>query len=171
MQFRPLLLLVLSAPLVLAAGSVVRAQSVGTPPAPVEDQGGAFRDTLKRMEIKREEDEHRKLVDRAAQIKQAVGALADEAAGSRLARAAEKKLKEIEKSARQIRSESGGSGDDKPLDPAPASLTDALKRLGEASERLTESMERTSRHVVSASVVSGATEIIQLVKVIRNYLN
>jgi hypothetical protein len=104
MQFRTLLLLVLSAPLVLAAGSAVRAQSVGTPPSPVEDQGGAFRDTLKRMEIKREEDEHRKLVDRAAQIKQAVGALADEAAGSRLARAAEKKLKEIEKSARQIRS-------------------------------------------------------------------
>jgi len=111
------------------------------------------------------------LVERAAQLKETVDTLAQDTAGSHLARTADKKLKEIEKSAKTIRSEFGGTNDETPLESPPASLDDALKQLKSTGERLNTSMEKTSRHVVSATVVVEASEIIQLVKIIRSYVN
>jgi hypothetical protein len=145
--------------------------SAGPPGPPGDDQGDSFRENMKRMEIKREEDEHRKLVERAAQIKETVDTLSHDAAGSHLAHTADKKLKDIEKSAKTIRSEFGGTNDETPLDSPPANLEDALKQLKSTGERLNTSMEKTSRHVVSATVVVEAGEIIQLVKIIRTYVN
>jgi len=127
-------------------------------------------DTLKRMQIKREEDEHKKILEKGEQIKLDAETLAKEAGAGRLSREDEKKLREIEKAARQIRSEFGGAGDDNPLDPKPATLDDALKQLGDASERLNKHLSKTSRRVISVSVVEVANEITQLVKVLRGYL-
>ena len=143
----------------------------GQTASPADDQGDSFRENMKRMEIKREEDEHKKLVERAAQLKETVDTLSQDASGSHLARTADKKLKEIEKSAKTIRSEFGGTNDETPLESPPASLDDALKQLKSTGERLNTSMEKTSRHVVSATVVVEASEIIQLVKIIRSYVN
>ena len=39
------------------------------------------------------------------------------------------------------------------------------------SEQFNTSLEKTSRQVVSAAVLAEATEIIQLVKIIRGFLN
>jgi len=50
-------------------------------------------------------------------------------------------------------------GDDTPLDPMPASLDDALKRLDDASERLNKHLSKTSRRVISVSVVEVANEV------------
>lgn len=147
-----------------------RAQTAETSGTAAEEQNETFRDTLVRMRIKREEEEHKKLVTKAEQIKEHALALAKEPAGSQLPRDADKKLKEIEKNARNIRSESGG-GEDVPLETPPHDLPDALKQLSEASERLNEKLGKTSRHVVSLTVVAEATEIIQLVKLLRGYLN
>jgi hypothetical protein len=171
MRFRSLLLVGFSSALLSLAVGRAQAQSANAQSPPPDEQNETMRDTLKRMQIKREEEEHKKLVEKAVQLKEAAESLAKEAAGNRLARAAEKKLKEIEKSAKHIRSESGGSDDNRQLDPSPATLSEALKQLGEASQRLHSSMEKTSRHVVSAAAVAEATEIIQLVKIIRSYLN
>ncbi len=140
---------------------------------PEEEQNETMIDTLKRMQIKREESEHKKLLEKAEQIKEEAAALAKEAEaqpGNRLPRVAEKKLKEIEKFAKQIRSDSGGSQDE-PLDAPPSNLTEALKQLQEASERLNENLAKTSRRVVSVAVVGDATEIIQLVRILRGYLS
>jgi len=150
---------------------VARAQTTATEPVPPDEQNETMRDTFKRMQIKREEEEHKKIVDKGTQIKEDVEALAKNAADGRLARAqAEKRLKEIEKSARQIRSDSGGGQDD-PLESPPDNLGDALKRLGEVTDKLNDNLAKTSRRVVSVSVVEDTTEIIQLVKLLRNYLN
>jgi len=157
--------------LVFLTAISARAQSTSSQPLPPEEQNESFRDTLKRMQIKREEEEHKKLLERALQIKEATEALVKEAQGSRLKQTAEKKLREIEKSARHIRSESGGSEDNQKRESQPADLTEALKQLNEAGERLHSSMEKTSRHVVSAAVVATATEIIHLVKIVRGFLN
>jgi hypothetical protein len=163
---------VLTGWLVLAGLSVqTQAQSVeAAQTAAAEEQNETFRDTLVRMRIKREEEEHKKIVGKAEQLKELSAALAKEATGTRLPRLAEKKLKEIEKFARNIRAESGG-GDDEPLETPPQNLADTLKQLGEASERLNEKLSKTSRHVVSLTVVAEATEIIQLVKLLRGYLH
>ena len=60
--------------------------------------------------------------------------------------------------------------DGAPLDPMPASLDDALKRLDDASERLNKHLSKTSRRVISVSVVEVANEVTLLVKVLRGYL-
>lgn len=155
----------------LLAATAVRAQSANPGEPPIEDQNETMRDTLKRMQIKREEDEHRKLLDKGAQIRLNAEDLTREAANNRLPRVAEKKLREIEKAARQIRSDFGGGGDDSPLDPMPESLDEALKHLNDAGERLNKHLSKTSRRVISVTVVEVANEITQLVKVLRGYLN
>ncbi|MCG3161504.1 MAG: hypothetical protein JMDDDDMK_02687 [Acidobacteria bacterium] len=162
----PLLILCL-----LFIAPAVWAQTAGAGDPPAEDQNETMRDTLKRMQIKREESEHKKILDKGAQIKLDAEDLAKEAANNHLPRAADKKLREIEKAARQIRSEFGGGGDDSPLDPMPNGLDDALKSLNDASERLNKHLSKTSRQVISVTVVEVATEITQLVKVLRGYLN
>lgn len=154
----------------LFAAPAVWAQSANPGEPPAEDQNETMRDTLKRMQIKREEDEHKKLLDKGAQIKLNAEDLTKEAANNRLPRAAEKKLREIEKAARQIRSDFGGGGDDSPLDPEPDNLDDALTHLNDASERLNKHLSKTSRRVISVTVVEVANEITKLIKVLRGYL-
>jgi hypothetical protein len=157
----------------LILGPLTLAQSASSGQPPVEEQNETMIDTLKRMQIKREENEHKKLLEKGTQIKEESQALAKEVSGrtgDHLPRTVEKKLKEIEKFARQIRSESGGSQDE-PLDSPPASLAEALKQLQEASERLNTNLAKTSRRVVSLAVVDSATEVIQLVRILRGYFN
>jgi hypothetical protein len=161
-----LLFLILS---ILAFAPALSAQT-GEPP-PTEEQNETMRDTLKRMQIKREEQEHKKVLEKGARIKEDAESLAKEAVGNSLPRALDKKLREIEKSAKQIRSEFGGSGDDdEPLESPPANLADALKRLNEESEQLNKELDKTSRRVISFTVIKTTTEVVQLVKHIRGYL-
>ena len=137
------------------------------------DQNETMIDTLKKMQIKREENEHKKLLDKGSQIKEETAALLKESSlfgGKKLSRGSEKKLKEIEKFAKQIRSDSGGS-EDEALDSPPSNLADALKQLTQASDRLNDNLAKTSRRVVSIAVVNDTIEIIQLVKILRGYLN
>ena len=157
----------------LFIASIAGAQSAGAanPPAQgSEEQNETMLDTLKRMQIKREEEEHKKILDKGAQIERDAESLTKEAVNGRLPHTGEKKLREIEKAARHIRSEFGGGGDDTPLDPMPTTLDDALKRLDDASERLNKHLSKTSRRVISVSVVEVANEVTQLVKILRGYL-
>jgi hypothetical protein len=136
-----------------------------------EEQNETMLDTLKRMQIKREENEHKKILEKGEQIEEEANLLLRDLHGrTQLPRATEKRLKNIEKFARQIRSDSGGS-EDEPLDTYPANLEEAIKRLCEVSERLNENLAKTSRRVISLAVVSDATEVIQLTKLLRRYLN
>jgi hypothetical protein len=156
--------------LLLSIAPAAWPQTAGAGDPTAEDQNETMIDTLKRMQIKREESEHQKILDKGAQIKVDAEDLTKEAANGRIPRAGEKKLREIEKAARQIRSEFGGAGEDDPLDPKPSSLEEALKRLDDASERLNTNLSKTSRRVISVTVVEVANEIAQLVKVLRVYL-
>jgi hypothetical protein len=147
----------------------VQAQTANTE-THAEEQNETMRDTLVRMRIKREEDEHKKLLEKATKIKDLAQELTKDVHGQRLVRTSEKKLKEIEKNARNIRTESGG-GSDEPLEQTPATLDEAVRQLQETSGRLNDKITKTSRHVVSVSVVNEATELIQLIKLLRGYLN
>lgn len=136
-----------------------------------EPPSEGFADTLRRMQIKRAEAEHKKRVEDAKQAAEIAELLTSEAKENRLDRSADKKLREIEKAAKRIRNDAGGSDDDKPLETPPANLEDALKQLCDVTKRLTDEMGKTSRHVISASVISETSELIRLVKVVRGYLN
>jgi hypothetical protein len=148
-----------------------QAQSVETLQVPPPDeQNETMRDTLKRMQIKREEEEHKKLLSRGFQIKQDVETLLRDAANERLPRSVEKRLKEIEKSAKNIRSQFGGS-EDVELESPPQNLNETLKLLTETTAQLNDRLAKTSRQVISIQVVESCTDIIQLVKMLRAYLN
>jgi hypothetical protein len=136
-----------------------------------EEQNETMLDTLKRMQIKREENEHKKILEKGEQIQEEANLLLRDLNGrTQLPRATEKRIKNIEKFARQIRSDSGGS-EDEPLDSIPSNLVETIKQLCEVSDRLNANLAKTSRRVVSLAVVSDATEIIQLTKLLRSYLN
>jgi len=148
----------------------VRGQTAGTGQVnPPEEQNETMLDTLRRMKIKREEEEHKKVLSKGFQIKQDVEALSKDAANGRLPHSADKRLKDIEKSAKQIRTEFGGSKDEE-LEEPPKTLDDALKRLNEAGTQLNERLAKTSRQVISVSVVESATDIVQLVKILRTFM-
>ena len=155
---------------VLAASTTAWAQSADPGPVPATEQTEAFRDTLVRMQIQREENEHKKLVEKAARILEMAEDLEKSSGGGRLSREQTKKLREIEKSARQIRSDSGGGNDESPLETKPASLDEGLKQLRDLSQKLNTSMGKTSRRIVSTAVIGEASEIIELVKIIRTYV-
>lgn len=137
---------------------------------PPDEQNETMRDTLKRMQIKREEEEHKKLLSKGFQIKQDVESLLKDAANERLPRSSEKRLKDIEKSAKNIRSQFGGS-EDAELESPPKNLDEALKQLTETTAQLNDRLAKTSRQVISIQVVESCTDIIQLVKTLRTYLN
>jgi hypothetical protein len=138
-------------------------------PTPAAEQNETFRDTLVKMRIKREEEEHKKNVTKAEQIKTFAAELLKAASANSLPRLTDKKLKDIEKNARNIRSDSGGY-EDMPLEDPPDNLNATLKRLDESSEKLFKLMEKTSRHIVSVAVCAQTTEILQLTKLLRTYL-
>lgn len=151
--------------------SVTQAQTADPIPVPETEQNEQFRDTLVRMQIQREESEHKKRLEKASQIRNLASDLLKDSEGGKLHRSADKKLRDIEKAARQIRSELGGSNDDTPLESPPDSLNKAVHQIDALSEQFNTSIEKTSRRIVSATVLSEATEIIQLVKIIRGFLN
>ncbi len=136
---------------------------------PPEEQNETMLDTLRRMKIKREEEDHKKLLSKGFQIKQDVEALSKDAANGSLPHSADKRLKDIEKSAKQIRTEFGGSKDEE-LEPPPNNMDEALKPLGETSTQLNDRLAKTSRQVISISVVESATDIVQLVKILRTFM-
>lgn len=126
-------------------------------------------DTLKRMQIKRENDEHEKLVKGAHQAADIAATLPGNCVDGRLEKAADKKLKEIEKAAKQIL-RSVGNEDSNELFEAPKDLDDGVKRLGENLKVLGDEMDKTSRHVTSVNILESSTTIIRLVRFLRGFL-
>lgn len=135
-----------------------------------EPPSEGFNDTLRRMQIKREEEEHKKLVKSAQQAAEIADTLTENSNGTKLDHAAEKKLKEIEKAAKQIRNNIGSGNDDKDFD-TPKTLDEGIKRLAANSKKLKEEMEKTTRRMISAAVLITANDILRLIKVLREYIN
>lgn len=126
-------------------------------------------DTLKRMQIKRAEAEHKKLIKSAQQAAEIAEKLPTDVSGEKLDHAAEKRLKEIEKAAKQIRNSVGSSNDEKEFVP-PKDLKEAVERMVETSKHLSEQMEKTSRHLISATILVTSNDMLRLVKILRGYL-
>jgi hypothetical protein len=79
-----------------------------------------------------------------------------------------KRLERIEKLARKIRNEAGGSESNTDLKDIPGEIELAVKRMNETAEELYKLVEKTPRHVISASVIDEANKLIGLVQLIRN---
>lgn len=137
--------------------------------SPRRELGSPEEEIIRRAEIKHEEESHKEMIERA-----------DEAAliGEQLLNSFQKnkslnkddfkKLERMEKLARKIRGSTGGSDDEAPLDNPPQQMDKALTRLAEISVQLNKSVQKTSRLVISASVINSSNELIELIKHIRS---
>ena len=77
----------------------------------------------------------------------------------------------MEKFARQIRSESGGSGEpETKIGNGEEKIETLVELLVESSERLKQALARTSRRVVSIGVVEAAGDVIELTRRLRLHL-
>jgi hypothetical protein len=134
------------------------------------DLGSPEAEILRRAEIRHSEDIHKEMVERADETSQ-IGdeLLASYRKSQALGKDDLKKLERMEKLARKIRGGAGGSDDEAPLDNPPSHLEAAITRLAELSETLKKSVKKTSRLVISASVINNSNELIELIRLIRSF--
>jgi hypothetical protein len=138
-----------------------RAQRPGEFGSPTEEM-------LRRAEIRREEETHKEMVERAHEAAQLGDELlASYKKNSTLTRDDQKRLERLEKLARKIRGNAGGSDDKEELSDPPGRVEGAVARLAKLSCELKESVSKTSRLVISAGVIRRSNEMIELIRHIR----
>ena len=159
--------------------SDVRAQSSSdnsTPliPGTLKDTpppGGPEAELFHRAAIRRQEEAHQEMVERAKENTRLGLQLAASVGNGVLPRADEiKKLERMEKLARKIRGDSGGSEDEDGLQNLPGDVAAATRLLAETSENLLKEVEKTSRLVISATVIKRSNEVIQLVRHVKSFV-
>jgi hypothetical protein len=175
---RNTLLLILLFGVILSAG---QAQTISQVPAGDRPAGrhDEMRDPaqesreemLREMEVKRAENTHKQNIERAKESAQLSAELRDAYAQRKtLGEADVKKLARMEKLARQLRSESGGSDDDEPLKEPPHDMAATLARIVDITADLRKSIEKTPRQVISAGIICQTNELIELVRLARTFV-
>jgi hypothetical protein len=163
------LLTVLLALNAAGASAQVAGADQANPRAPrARDFGSPEAEMLRRAEIRREEETHREMVERAEEAAQ----LGDQLLASyrkhnSLTRDDVKRLERLEKLARKIRGGAGGSDGEEKLDDPPGKVEGAVTRLVKLAGDLKQSVSKTSRMVISANVIRGSNEMIELIRHIR----
>lgn len=153
--------------------SVAAAQIAGADqPSPASQRPGDFgraeEEMLRRAEIRREEETHKDMVERADEAAQ-IGdeLLASFRRNNTLTRDDQKRLERLEKLARKIRGGAGGSDDKEELSDPPGKVEGAVSRLAKLAGALKESVSKSSRLVISATVIERSNELIELIRHIR----
>jgi hypothetical protein len=73
----------------------------------------------------------------------------------------------MEKLAKKIRGEAGGSDEAVEIIDAPHDLQSAVEKLTELSNELCERVEKTSRMEVSAAVIDRANQLLEVIKMLK----
>ena len=80
-----------------------------------------------------------------------------------------KKLEKLEKLARRIRSEAGGSEDEVQIEKKPGDLVEAMNCVAKVSASLNEKVQETPRQVVSATIIDKANVLLELIRIVRTF--
>lgn len=78
-----------------------------------------------------------------------------------------KKLDKVEKLAKGIRRAAGGSEDKVEMEKPPRDLTSAMEMLSDLSQSLKDKVEKTPKHVISATVIDEANVLLEVVRILR----
>jgi len=78
-----------------------------------------------------------------------------------------KKLDKVEKLAKGIRRAAGGSEDKVEMEKPPTDLSSAIEMLSDVSQSLKEKVEKTPKHVISATVIDEANVLLELIRIVR----
>lgn len=170
--------------IILSAGaaSAQMPSSTPRPPLPPPPRGddprdrdqtpmGSFEEEMRaKREIKLAEKDHEENLARAKEISDLVkalqGALKDKTA---IDRESQKKIDRLEKLTKKIRSEAGGEGEEVKIVDRPADITAAVNQVAESAEAFAKEVQDTPRQVVSASVISKANVLLELIKLLRAF--
>jgi hypothetical protein len=166
--------------LVLTAGTWAAAQTTrsSAPTAerntPGQDEPDPFglqspaAEALVKRRIKLAEKEHKETLDRARETAQLGSELRESVRRVKLLLPEDvKKLERMEKLAKKIRGEAGGSDDAVEIINAPHDLQSAVEKLTELSNELCERVEKTSRMEVSAAVIDRANQLLEVIKMMK----
>jgi hypothetical protein len=160
--------------LVLQAGVASAQQAGADDPNPKQpgqhsrDFGSPEAEMLMRAEIRREEETHKEMIERADEAVQLGDELlASYKKNSSLTHEDLKRLEKLEKLARKIRGGAGGSDDEESLSDPPGQVGDGVTRLAKLAGDLKESVSKSSRLVVSGNVIRRSNEMIELIHHIR----
>lgn len=150
------------------AGSISADKSL---PSAGEDQSGnAITEEMRvKREIKFAEKEHRQNLERANEPSE----LGQEIAASfkrknSFDREDIKKLDKLEKLAKRVRSEAGGSDDEVTIDKKPNDLAEAINCMAEVSTSLNAKVQETPRRVVSTEIIDQANVLLELIRIVRS---
>ena len=176
MLFALTLLLVGSA----SANSQTRPSS--TPPPPPEptalnptrtdssspDFGSPESEMRARLILKAEKKQYDENVARAREASQLATQLVEAYEAKKVFNSDDgKKLERLEKLTKRIRNEAGGSETDPEVKDIPAVMEAAVKQVAEWADDLRKLVEKTPRHVISASVIDQANKLLGLIEHVR----
>lgn len=124
---------------------------------------------LRNLEVRRREALYKENLERAKESAQLGAEISDAyKKQNSLGSAEAKKLGRIEKLAKNIRNDHGGDDDDEALKEPPRNLAEAVDLLARMSESLKNKIEKTPKHVISASVITSANQLLELIRFIRS---
>ena len=171
---------VLAAACSAAAGQVTRSpvvppRSIGadqsSPDSADNQRGNSMAAEMRiKREIRSAEKDHKQNLERASEVSD----LGQELAASfkknnSLDREDIKKLERLEKLAKRIRSEAGGSEDEVTIEKRPGDLLEAVNCVARVSASLNEKVQETPRQVISASIIDKANVLLELIRIVRSF--
>ena len=134
-------------------------------------QLGSFEEEIRaKRAIKLAEKDHKENLDRARQIlelaKDLQASLKDK---NTIDRNSSKKIERLEKLTKKIRNEAGGEDEEVKIVDRPTSITGAANQIADTAEALSKTVHDTPRQVVSASMISTANVLLELIKLLRGF--
>jgi hypothetical protein len=143
--------------------------SVNKSDSPLGDFGSPETEMKARVILKAEKKQYDENVARAREASQLATQLVDAyEAKKAFAPADTKKLERLEKLTKKIRNEAGGSETDADVKDIPALMESAVKQIAEMADDLRKLVEKTPRHVISASVIDQANKLLGLIQHLRD---
>ncbi len=135
------------------------------------DQRNSMAEEMRiKREIRSAEKDHKQNLERAREVSDLGRELADTfKKNNSLDREDIKKLEKLEKLARRIRSEAGGSEDEVRIEKRPGDLLEAMNCVAEVSASLNEKVQETPRQVVSATIIDKANVLLELIRIVRSF--
>jgi DNA repair ATPase RecN len=168
--------------LLLLGAASANSQTRPTPPPPSDppainptktdssspDFGSPESEMRARLTLKAEKKQYDENVARAREASQLATQLVEAYEAKKVFNSDDgKKLERLEKLTKRIRNEAGGSETDPDVKDIPTVIEAAVKQVAEVADELRKLVEKTPRHVISASVIDQANKLLGLIEHVR----
>jgi hypothetical protein len=138
------------------------------PDSPQPDFGSPESEMRARLILKAEKKQYDENVARAREASELATQLVGDYEARRVFNSDDgKKFERLEKLTKRIRNEAGGSETEPDAKDIPGALEAAVKQVAELADDLRKLVEKTPRHVVSASVINQANKLLGLIQHVR----